>query len=100
MNLIERRYKPTAKSTQKGIGTITVIRVELEELLGVCAVVGGEGGGAHVPQRHYAVVGAAEEPGGFAAVEHQTVHRDVLLVDRSPLVVTHLHTTVNIREEE
>ena len=69
---------------------VAVVGEEFEQLPGVDAVVGGEAGRAHVPQRHHAVVGAAKQPGGLRAVEHQTVHSRVFLLHRLPLVEANL----------
>ena len=70
---------------------------QLDQLLGVDTIVGGEAGGPHVPQTHHAVVGAAEEPGGLGAVEDETVDRGVLLVQWLPLVKTNLRRGGKLR---
>ena len=42
---------------------ISIVWEQLEQLLGVDPIIGGEGGQPHVPQGDHAVVGTTEQPG-------------------------------------
>ena len=83
--------QPVGLVTRPGdVVNVAVVREQLEQLAGVDPVIGGQGGGSHVPQAHHAVVRATEQPGGLRAVEHQAVHCGILLLNRLPLVKTNL----------
>ena len=55
------REEPVALVTRPGnVVNIPVVGEQLQQLLGVDPVVGGQGRCPHVPQRHHAVIGPAK----------------------------------------